>query len=128
MQPILNAVTGYYPLWLAGCAAVALVNPASFAWFNGGWITAALGTVMLGMGLTLTVADFRRLLSAPGALSLGFLAHYTIMPLSGWLIGRMLQLEPGMAVGLILVASCPSGTASNVVCYLARSTWRWPSR
>jgi BASS family bile acid:Na+ symporter len=120
MQPILNAVTGYYPLWLAGCAAVALVNPASFAWFNGPWITAALGTVMLGMGLTLTIADFRRLLSAPGALSLGFLAHYTIMPLSGWLIGRMLQLEPGMAVGLILVASCPSGTASNVVCYLAK--------
>ena len=120
MQIILNAVTGYYPLWLAGCAAVALANPASFAWFNGPWITVALGTVMLGMGLTLTVADFRRLLSAPGALSLGFLAHYTIMPLSGWLIGRILQLEPGMAVGLILVASCPSGTASNVVCYLAK--------
>lgn len=121
MQRILNAVTGYYPFWLVGCVVVALVNPASFLWFNGAWITVALGTVMLGMGLTLTVGDFRRLLSAPGALSLGFLAHYTIMPLSGWLIGRMLQLEPGMAVGLILVASCPSGTASNVVCYLAKA-------
>ena len=121
MQRILNAVTGYYPFWLLGCVMVSLVNPASFLWFNGAWITVALGTVMLGMGLTLTGGDFRRLLSAPGALSLGFLAHYTIMPLSGWLIGRMLQLEPGMAVGLILVASCPSGTASNVVCYLAKA-------
>jgi BASS family bile acid:Na+ symporter len=120
MQRILSAITGYYPLWLILCSAIALIHPPSFSWFNGGWITAALGSVMLGMGMTLTLRDFQRLLSAPGALSLGFLAHYSIMPLSGWLIGRMLHLEPGMAVGLILVASCPSGTASNVVCYLAR--------
>lgn len=52
--------------------------------------------------------------------ALGFLAHYSIMPLTGWLLGRALHLEPGMAVGLILVASCPSGTASNVVSYLAK--------
>jgi BASS family bile acid:Na+ symporter len=121
MQRILNLTTGYYPFWLLGCVAVALVNPPSFTWFNGAWITVALGTVMLGMGLTLTFSDFQRLLNPPGSLSLGFLAHYTIMPLSGWFIGRMLHLEPAMAVGLILVASCPSGTASNVVCYLAKA-------
>jgi BASS family bile acid:Na+ symporter len=120
MNPLLRIITGFYPVWLIGCAALALGRPSLFLWFNGPWITFALGTVMLGMGLTLTPADFRRLLQAPGALTLGFLAHYTIMPLAGWLIGKALHLEPGMAVGLILVASCPSGTASNVVSYLAR--------
>lgn len=120
MQRVFKAITGLYPVWLIGCATLALIEPSLFTWFNGGWITAALGVVMLGMGLSLTPSDFRRLLNAPGALSLGFLAHYSIMPLSGWLLGKALHLEPGMAVGLILVASCPSGTASNVVSYLAR--------
>jgi BASS family bile acid:Na+ symporter len=76
---------------------------------------------MLGMGFTLAIDDFKRLARAPGALALGFIAHYTIMPLTGWALGRLLKLEPGMAVGLILVASCPSGTASNVVCFLAKA-------
>lgn len=76
---------------------------------------------MLGMGFTLTPDDFRRLLRMPGSLALGFLAHYTIMPLTGWFLGWLLRLDPGFAVGLILVASCPSGTASNVMTYLARA-------
>ncbi len=80
-----------------------------------------LTLVMLGMGFTLTVDDFRRLLRAPSSLALGFLTHYTIMPLAGWFVAHALNLEPGFAVGLILVASCPSGTASNVICYLARA-------
>ena len=120
IQRLLSAITSFYPVWLIGCAGLALIHPPLFKWFNGGWITIALGVVMLGMGLTLSVADFQRLWRAPGALALGFLAHYSIMPLTGWLLGRALHLEPGMAVGLILVASCPSGTASNVVSYLAK--------
>jgi BASS family bile acid:Na+ symporter len=100
---------------------LALWHPPVFLWFSGQWIAWALTLVMLGMGFTLTIGDFRRLFRAPGSLALGFLAHYTIMPLTGWLLGRALNLEPGFAVGLILVASCPSGTASNVVSYLARA-------
>ncbi|MEI6871075.1 MAG: bile acid:sodium symporter family protein [Verrucomicrobiota bacterium] len=120
MQRVLSGITGLYPVWLMGCATLALLHPPLFTWFTGGWITTALGIVMLGMGLTLTTGDFARLLRAPGSLALGFLAHYSIMPLTGWLVGRVVGLEPGLAVGLILVASCPSGTASNVVSYLAK--------
>jgi BASS family bile acid:Na+ symporter len=76
---------------------------------------------MLSMGFTLTLDDFRRLFRMPGSIALGFLAHYSIMPLTGWFIARLLGLEPGFAAGLILVACCPSGTASNVVCVLARA-------
>lgn len=121
MQRFLNSVTGLYPLWLVLFVVVALVHPPTFSWFSGQWVVSAMSVVMLGMGFTLTIEDFRRLFRMPGSLALGFLAHYTIMPLTGWLLARVLHLEPGFAVGLILVASCPSGTASNVVSYLARA-------
>ncbi len=90
-------------------------------WFTGPWMVVALSLVMLGMGFTLTIDDFRRLFKMPGAIGVGLLAHYTIMPLSGWLVAKVLNLDPSFAVGLILVASCPSGTASNVISYLARA-------
>lgn len=113
--------TNLYPVWLVGGAVISLLRPSTFTWFTGPWISWAISIVMLGMGFTLTMDDFKRLLKAPGCLALGFLAHYTIMPLTGWLLARLLGLEAGLAVGLILVASCPSGTASNVVSYLARA-------
>jgi BASS family bile acid:Na+ symporter len=113
--------TNLYPAWLIGGALISLWHPPTFTWFTGPWISWAISTVMLGMGFTLTIADFKRLFRAPGSLALGFLAHYTIMPLTGWAIARLLGLEAGLAVGLILVASCPSGAASNVVSYLAKA-------
>ena len=113
--------TDLYLFWLIGFAVIGLVKPVVLAWFQGPWVVWALSLVMLGMGLTLTVEDFRRLFRMPGSLALGFLAHYTIMPLSGWAVARLLHLDPAFAVGLILVASCPSGTASNVISFLARA-------
>jgi BASS family bile acid:Na+ symporter len=121
MQTLLTRFTNLYPVWLVGSALVGLWHPPVFAWFAGQWIVWALTIVMLGMGFTLTIEDFRRLFKMPGSLALGFLAHYTIMPLTGWALGRALDLEPGFAVGLILVASVPSGTASNVISFLARA-------
>lgn len=119
MQAFLNRFTGLYPVWLISIAIVAFIWPQSMAWFSGQWIIWALTTVMLGMGLTLTTTDFQNLLKMPGSVTLGFLAQYTIMPLLGWAISRTLSLETGAAVGLILVAACPGGTASNVITYLA---------
>lgn len=113
--------TDFYLLWLVAFALVGLLKPETLSWFRGPWVVWALTLVMLSMGLTLTLDDFRRLLQMPGSLALGFLAHYTIMPLSGWAIAHVLGLEPSLAVGLILVASCPSGTASNVISFLARA-------
>lgn len=47
-------------------------------------------------------------------------AQFAIMPVTGFAIARVMGLEQGLAVGLILVACCPGGTASNIVTYLAR--------
>jgi BASS family bile acid:Na+ symporter len=121
MPRSLTWFTNLYPLWLIAGASLAMWYPPSFAWFSGQWIVWALTIVMLGMGFTLSIDDFRRLFQTPGSLALGFLAQYTIMPLAGWSVARALQLDPGFAVGLILVACCPGGTASNVITYLARA-------
>lgn len=121
MQNFIKWFTKLYPVWIIGSSVLGLVKPEALNWFSGPWVVWGLAIVMVGMGLTLTLDDFRQLFRMPRWLALGFVAHYTIMPLSGWLISRVLQLEPGLAVGLILVASCPSGTASNVICFLARA-------
>lgn len=110
-----------YPVWLVTLAVIAFIKPETMLWFDKPWIFWSLAASMLGMGLTLSVNDFRAVARIPGAVVLGFGAQYTLMPLCGWLVATLLQLEPGLAVGIILVASCPGGMASNMISYLARA-------
>lgn len=121
MRAIGSLLTRYYPFWLVGTAVVAYAFPRSFDWFTGAWITWALAVVMLGMGLTLTAGDFQQIFRMPRTTALGLAFQFTIMPLAGWLVVRSLGLEVDLAVGLILLASCPGGTASNMVTYLAEA-------
>src|ERR1017187_9674763 len=121
MNRILAIATNLFPIWVLLGGALALGHPAWFTWFSGGFITWGLAVIMLGMGITLSVDDFKRVLKMPRAVAIGFAAHYAIMPFLGWSIAHLLKLETQFAVGLILVSCCPSGTASNVVNYLARS-------
>ncbi len=118
---MLTRFTNLYPVWIVASSVMALIWPETLRWFSGQWVVWALTIVMLSMGLTLTVDDFRRLGKMPGAVALGFGLQYTVMPLVGWFSARVCKLEPGLAVGLILVASCPGGTASNLITYLARA-------
>ena len=120
MRRFLLASADWFPAWVLAAALLALWQPSLFTWFSGPWIVWGLALVMLGMGLTLNVADFAAVLRLPGAVAVGFAAQYTIMPLLGWSVGKMLALPAPFAVGLILVACCPGGTASNLVTYLAR--------
>ncbi|BAZ16728.1 putative sodium-dependent transporter [Calothrix sp. NIES-4071] len=83
-------------------------------------ISTALGVVMLGMGLTITIQQLQNLRNAGKTLILGVLLQFTIMPLVGWLAATVLQLPPMLALGVILVGASPGGTASNVVTFLAR--------
>jgi len=75
---------------------------------------------MFGMGVTLTGEDFKRVVLRPQDVALGFLAQYGIMPFTGFALAKILGLEPLLAAGVVLVGSCPGGTASNVITYLAR--------
>jgi len=117
----LTVFSNAFPFWVLLCSALALVHPAWFTWFSGAWITYGLGVIMLGMGITLTTEDFTRVLQFPSWVMAGILLHYTVMPFSGWALAKLFALPDNYAVGLILVACCPCGTASNVVSYLARA-------
>jgi BASS family bile acid:Na+ symporter len=121
MNRILALATNLFPVWVLLGGALALAHPAWFTWFSGDFVPWGLAVIMLGMGITLSVDDFKRVLKIPRAVGIGFVAHYAIMPFLGWSIAHLLKLETQFAVGLILVSCCPSGTASNVVNYLARS-------
>lgn len=79
-----------------------------------------LGIIMFCMGLTLTPPDFASVVRRPWAVALGLAAHYVIMPGAGWVIANALNLSPELAVGVILVGCAPSGTASNVMAFLAK--------
>ena len=117
----ISLLTNLYPLWTLSASVAAIFIPQAFLWFRGPWIVWGLALVMLGMGMTLTLADFRRVGEMPRCVMLGFALQYSVMPAAGWAVARLLQLPPEFAVGLILVACCPGGTASNVVAFLARA-------
>lgn len=120
MQRFLSWYTALYPLWITLSSVLGLVRPETLTWFAGPWVVWALTLVMLSMGSTLNIGDFRRLAQVPGAVGLGFALQYTVMPLAGLLSATLFNLETGLVIGLILVASCPGGTASNLITYLAR--------
>ena len=113
--------TNLFPLWSVLVAVVALWWPTAFLWYGKDTITIGLGIIMLGMGLTLNLSDFRRVWKQPAAIGLGVVLQFAVMPFLGWGIAQLFQLPKGMAVGLILVSCCPGGTASNVVAFLARA-------
>lgn len=87
----------------------------------GPWVNTLLGIIMFGMGLSLTVADFKLVLARPIPILLGVIAQYGIMPIVGFLVAWALRLPPDLAAGVILVGCAPGGTASNVVSYLAKA-------
>ena len=71
-------------------------------------------------GLTLTLDDFKRILTQPLMVVVGTVAHFVIMPLVAVLLCWIFRLDGPLAVGVILVGCCPSGTSSNVMSYLSR--------
>jgi len=79
-----------------------------------------LGIVMFAMGMTLSMDDFRRVLKSPRVIGLGLILQYGLMPLIAFVIAIVLNLSTALMAGLILVGTCPGGTASNVICYLGR--------
>ncbi|WP_438969598.1 bile acid:sodium symporter family protein [Methylophaga sp.] len=78
-----------------------------------------LALIMFAMGLTLKLDDFKNVLVQPLVVFLGVSLQFGLMPLLAWMIATVLQLEPMLTVGLILVGACSGGTASNVMTYLA---------
>lgn len=114
-----HTLTRLFPLWAILFSALAWWQPQLFAGHRAA-ILPLLALVMFGMGLTLTLDDFARILRRPRLIMLGALLQFALMPLAAWVISMLLGLHPLLTAGMVLVGASPGGTASNVVCYLAR--------
>jgi BASS family bile acid:Na+ symporter len=108
-----------FPAWALLASIAAYLFPAPFAASNNA-ISPLLGVVMLGMGLTLTADSFRLVLRRPTVVGAGVTLQFLVMPLLAWTTAKVLGLSPALTAGLVLVGTCPGGTASNVIAFLAR--------
>ncbi len=77
-------------------------------------------SLMFGMGLTLSVKDFQRVLVYPKASLIGFSVQLLIMPLVGLGLAHLFNLPTMLAVGLVAASACPGGTTSNVVVHIGK--------
>lgn len=117
----MDKLTQFFPLIAGGASALALFEPRVFIWFGPLHIKIALALIMFFTGLSLTAADFQRVAKKPSQVAAGFLLQYTVMPAMGYLTAVAFSLPREIAAGVILVACCPGGTASNVITYLAKA-------
>jgi len=108
-----------FALWVIVFAALALWQPEFFVWLKA-YIPWILGIIMLGMGMTMTVDDFKGVLQSPKAVLIGVVAQFVVMPGLAYVLCKLFNLPPEIAVGVILVGCCPGGTASNVITYMAK--------
>ncbi len=120
MERLFTRLANAFPLWVVVGAVLALIEPRTATWFQPTWIPFFLGLIMLSMGLTLTLKDFLRILELPRAVFIGVGLQYGVMPGLGFFLAHWFDLPPDFMIGLVLVACCPGGTASNVVCFIAR--------
>ena len=80
----------------------------------------ALFILMLGMGLGLTLDDFKQVLVDPKSVLLGLIAQLIVLPIVGFLLATIFPLTPELAVGVMILAACPGGPSSNLLTYLVR--------
>ncbi|WP_107037933.1 bile acid:sodium symporter family protein [Brumimicrobium mesophilum] len=78
----------------------------------------SIAVIMFGIGLGLTVIDFKRVLISPKAVSFGLFGQLILMPLIGFGIAFAFDLDPIYQLGIVLIAACPGGTSSNIVTYM----------
>lgn len=120
-SPILGAYTFTVSIF-AGVTA-ALFHPTYFISWHGfalsRLIVPLIQIIMFGMGTTLSVADFARVLVVPRSIIIGVILHFGIMPSVGYSLTRLFGFQGEVAAGIVLVGAMPSGVASNVITFLA---------
>lgn len=109
----------YFALFVLAAAILSYFQPTVITWVLP-YVPYLLGLVMFGMGMTLKRSDFSEVFKRPKDVLIGVCAHYLIMPLVAYVLCLVFRLPAPVAVGVILIGCCPSGTSSNVMCYLAK--------
>jgi len=97
---------------------IAYFSPQYFSWMTS-YTTIFLAIAMFGMGTSIETRDFKKIIKNPKEVLIGSLTQFTIMPLLAWLLAITFHVNKDIALGIILVGSCPGGTASNVITHIA---------
>ena len=119
LKQISNFFGKYMAIIVLIVAAISLFFPKTVSFIKTSYVNYLLMIVMFGMGLTLKLEDFKVVFTRPKDIIIGAIAQFTIMPLLAFLLSIVFKLPPELAVGVILVGTCPGGTSSNVMTYLA---------
>jgi len=119
---------GYqFTAWIVAVVALGMVYPAQVLHVNGfdmrnKWVMLiAIQLVMFGMGTQMRLHDFAGVIKSPRGVLVGIVCHFSVMPLVGLALTKIFHFEPEIAAGVILIGSCSSGLASNVMAFMARS-------
>ena len=120
LKQISNFFGKYMSVIVLVVAAVSLFFPKSVSFIKTTYVNYLLMTSMFCMGITLKLEDFKVLFTRPRDIVIGAIAQFTIMPLLAFLLSLAFRLPPELAIGVILVGTCPGGISSNVITYLAK--------
>lgn len=125
MKKICGLIGKYFGIIAIIFLILGMLTPESFKWVLGkaagvSVLSALLGIVMFGMGMTMNVHDFVDVLKRPKDLILGAFAQFVIMPALAYAISSAFNLDPALTAGVVLVGTCPGGTSSNVITFMSR--------
>jgi len=119
IQKLAGTFCNLFALWLVIAAVAAIKYPPSFTWIPGQAFTGLLGLLMFSVGITTTIDDFKNCLKEPGSVAINFFACYGIMPVLAYGIAKLINAEPAILAGLVLVGSINGGQASNLCTLIA---------
>ena len=115
----MHLITRLFPLLAIMSAVIAYFFPQHFLPLAD-LIVPLLTLIMFAMGMTLKLDNFKQVLIRPQGIMLGTGLQFVLMPFFAFILVHIFPISAELATGLILVGCCPGGTASNVVCYLAK--------
>ena len=84
------------------------------------FLASSLAIIMLGMGLTLVIDDFKRIVVYPKAIIVGLTNQLILLPLIGFVIAILYPIKPEISIGIMILAACPGGPTSNLITHLAK--------
>jgi len=134
----LPSLSGYqFTAWIIAAVTSAMIYPQRFLQagpfdvaifeipaidFKNPWLVLIIvQLVMFGMGTKMSIRDFAGVAKMPYPVFIGVSLQFLIMPFSGYALAKLFGFSPEIAAGIVLIGSCSSGLASNVMCYLANA-------
>lgn len=108
-----NLFSNLFPVWTLTVALLGLYTPNVFSGISTGYFTGLLGLLMLSMGITLSVEDFKRVLTRPGVMVVGFIGCYVLMPAMALGLSKLMQLPAALTAGMILVGAINGGQVAS---------------